>query len=336
MHNRQSKSPWPGILNRSGEGEPGVGVTETVDGKASGGELQVLNARWGRRPGVHFEERFGGTVAVLEATGSTAIVALQGAQVLSWRRTGDRDDVLWLSPAAQLGTGKAVRGGIPVCWPWFGPHPSDAKKPAHGFVRASRWRVTGSAASGARATLVLAFDTDAIEVALWPSRARAEIEITAGETLTVSLSTDNLSSASFQLTQALHTYLKVGDIVDVEVKGLEERAYIDQLAAHKRVVQCGAIGFASEVDRIYQATADDVVVSDQSLLREIRVAKRGSLSTVVWNPWAEKAARLGDMGCAGYKQMLCIETANAGDDVVTLASRARHRLVTELSVRSIA
>lgn len=131
-----------------------------------------LDARWGRAGAVVFTERHGGPVAVLHAAGATAVVAIQGAQVLSWI-PNNATDALWLSPAAQLGTGKAVRGGIPVCWPWFGPHPSDATKPAHGFVRAAPWQVTGSAASDGRAHLVLGFDATGIDPALWPHRARA-------------------------------------------------------------------------------------------------------------------------------------------------------------------
>jgi glucose-6-phosphate 1-epimerase len=300
-----------------------------------GDDLQSLEARWGRAPGVRFENRYGGIVAVLEAAGSVAVVALQGAQVLSWRCAGHTENSLWLSPVAKLGTGKAVRGGVPVCWPWFGPHPAGAKKPAHGFVRAAVWRVTGSAAADGRARLVLSFAAGGIDPALWPSRAQAEIEITLTDKLTIALSTDNLSAQPFALTQALHTYLAVGDIADVSVAGLEGRTYIDQLDANVRRVQTDTIQFSGEVDRIYQSSPDDVIVTDRSLGREIRVSKSGSQSTVVWNPWIDKAQRLGDLGVEGHKHLLCIETANAGDDVVTLAPRARHRLVTELSVRSI-
>ena len=301
----------------------------------SGVQLQSLEARWGREPGVRFEERFGGTVAVLEAAGSTAIVAVRGAQVLSWRLAGQSDDVLWLSPVAKLGTGKAVRGGVPICWPWFGPHPLDPTLPAHGFVRAVPWRVLGSAASPSRARLVLEFATGVVDPAVWPHSARSEIEITVGETLTIALSTDNLGSEPFCLTQALHTYIAVGDVGRVVVTDLAGRTYIDQIDGNARRIQRGGIQFAGEVDRIYQGSPDDIVVTDRSLGREIRVSKSGSSSTVVWNPGREKAQRLGDMGEDGYKRMLCIETANAGDDAVTLASRARHRIHSEIRVRSL-
>jgi glucose-6-phosphate 1-epimerase len=298
-------------------------------------DLKSLEARWGRAPGVRFDERFGGTVAVLEAAGSTAVVAVQGAQVLSWRSAGQTDDVLWLSPVAKLGTSKAVRGGVPICWPWFGPHRSDPKRPAHGFVRTATWRVLGSAASASRARLVLAFDTATVDPAIWPHTARAEIEITVGETLTIALSTDNLGPEPFQLTEALHSYLAVGDVGQVVVTDLAGRTYIDQIDGNARRIQRGAIQFTGEVDRIYQGSPDDVVITDRSLGREIRVSKSGSSSTVVWNPGPEKAQRLGDMGEDGYRRMLCIETANAGDDAVTLVSRARHRIQTEIKVRSL-
>ena len=297
-------------------------------------DIAALEARWGRAPGVRFEQRYDGTVAVLDAAGGTAVVALQGAQVLSWRPAGC-GEVLWLSPVAKLGTGKAVRGGIPICWPWFGPHLSDGKLPAHGFVRAASWQVAGSAASAGRATLVLAFETSEQTATAWPHRARAEVEITIGETLSIALTTENKSSSDITITQALHTYLEIGDVGDVSIGGLEGRAYIDQLKPDAKPLQCGPIAITAEIDRIYQASPDDVIVTDSARKRAIRVSKTGSASTVVWNPWIDKAARLSDMGENGHRRMVCVETANAGEDVVTLAPRARHRLFAELSVIEI-
>lgn len=297
---------------------------------------RALTARWGRSPGVSFVQMYGGTVAILESPVSRAVVALQGAQVLSWRKADDRQDVLWLSPAAALGTGKAVRGGIPICWPWFGQHPSDVTKPAHGIVRACPWRVTGSAASAKYARLVLAFETGGVAAAAWPHRAKVEVEITAGETLMVALSTDNLGQAPFEITEALHTYLRVGDISAVRVEGLAGRTYVDQLAGGVRCRQDNQpVSFTAETDRVYVDTPDVVTVRDAALAREISVVKTGSLSTVVWNPWIEKGKRLGDLGDDGYKQMLCIEAANAFDNAITIEPRARHRMTAEISVRSL-
>ncbi len=301
-----------------------------------GVSLGALEARWGRTGAIRFAERYGGPVALLQAGGASAVVALQGAQVLSYV-PAQQSEVLWLSPVARLGTGKAVRGGVPVCWPWFGPHPSDPAKPAHGFVRARPWSVTGSAATKNRSRLVLAYDASPKDAspksdADWPNRALAEIEVTLADTLTVSLSTENRGGIDLVLTQALHTYLAVGDIGAVTVAGLEGQRFIDQLApGHMRMEQ-SPIGVACEIDRIYQESGGPVIVTDQKGARQIRIAKTGSRSTVLWNPWVEKSARLGDMGDEGYRHMLCVEAANAGNDTVTLAPGERHRLTTELSV----
>lgn len=296
----------------------------------------ALTARWGRQPGVTFAHMYGGTVAILESPSSRAVVALQGAQVLSWRKTDDPTDVLWLSPVARLGTGKAVRGGIPICWPWFGPHASDPSKPAHGLVRAKPWRVTGSAASAKHARLVLAFETTGGVNDAWPYRAKVEVEITAGDNLSIALSTDNPGPVPFTVTEALHSYLRVGDIAAARVAGLADRTYVDQLESGVRRRQDGApIAITAETDRVYLDTPDVVTVRDAALTREITITKSGSLSTVVWNPWREKAERLGDLGDDGYKQMLCIETANAFDNAVAIEPRARHRMTAEISVRSL-
>ena len=300
-----------------------------------GGELSpsldALEARWGRTGAVTFAERYGGPVALLQAGGATAVVALQGAQVLTYVPE-NHSEVLWLSPVAKLGTGKAVRGGVPVCWPWFGPHPSDKTKPAHGFMRARHWSVTGSAAKPGRARLVLAYDTSAKTQPDWAHRALAEIEITLTDTLTIALSTENRGNNDVLMTQALHTYLAIGDIGAVRVTGFEDRPYLDQLAPGPMRNGAEPVCVTAEIDRIYQECVCPVIVTDQMGRRQISVAKTGSRSTVLWNPGPEKSARLGDMGTDGYRHMLCVEAANAGHDTVTLAPGERHRLTTELSV----
>lgn len=291
--------------------------------------IKELDARFGRRGGITFAEMFGGIVAILTAAQSRAIIAVQGAQVLSYETPAG--EVLWLSPVAKLGTGKAVRGGIPVCWPWFGPHPADAAKPAHGFVRAAEWSVIGSAQGVERARVVMAFDDQRIDKTLWPHKARAEIEVTLDDALTVTLSTTNSGSSPLVLTEALHTYLRVGDIAEISVTGLDGRAYINQLQPGSLAVQAGAIGVSGEVDRVYQHSDGEVAVTDGARSRIIRVTKAGSRSTVVWNPGSEKAARLGDLGDDGYRRMVCIEAGNVLDEEVTLAPGERHRLTTKIS-----
>jgi glucose-6-phosphate 1-epimerase len=294
--------------------------------------VQHLQDRWGKAQAVRFEDRFGGPVAVLNAAGGSAIVALQGAQVLSWQPAGT-SEVLWRSPTALLGTGKAVRGGVPVCWPWFGAHASDSKKPAHGFVRAAPWPVAASEADDQSARIAFTFDATAIDPALWPHKALARLEVWLAETLTITLSTHNCGDMPFMLGEALHTYLAVSDIANVETSGLEGRSYIDQLVPGSRPLQSGPITISAETDHIYLATPGTVTVRDSGLKREIAISKSGSRSTVVWNPGQDKAARLGDLGPEGYRKMLCVETANAADDCVELAPNQRHTLSATLAVR---
>lgn len=295
------------------------------------GDVNALEARFGRTGAVHFEQHaLGGVVCVLTRQDARAIVALQGAQVLSYE-TAAFGDLLWLSPVARLGTGKALRGGVPVCWPWFGPHPADAKKPAHGFVRTRTWRVAGSAASEEAARLILEFDFEKLPADLWPQRTSLQLEVTLGDTLSVALSTENRSRTPMELTGALHSYFRVRDVAAVSIHGLEGRPYIDQLAPGDLKCDPAPIVIRGETDRIYQEAAGPVSIVDAGLARRIEIASRGSRSCVVWNPGLEKAARLADMGPDGERHMLCVETANAGRDVVYLAPGARHRLVTQIS-----
>lgn len=274
----------------------------------------------------------GGPIARLTHGDAQCLVALHGAHVLNWTIGGE--GLLWLSPVARIRAGKGIRGGIPVCWPWFGDHASDPKKPAHGIVRARAWTVAGSAANDASVSLTLATAVSDAERAHFPHAAEARLTVTLGAThLALSLETRNAGATPFPLTQALHTYFRVSDIDRVTVEGLDGRAYLDKLAGFQRTTQPGAITFPGEVDRIYVGDTSRISLHDSGLGRRLFIASSGSRSAVVWNPWIDKTARLGDMGSPdAYRQMVCIETANAGDDVITLDSGGTHALGVTYSV----
>ncbi len=278
------------------------------------------------RDGVTVEDSpLGGPVLRLAAAGGVAEVALQGAQLMSWQPKGHAP-VIWMSPMERLGTSKPVRGGTPVCWPWFANHPTDASKPAHGFVRTRLWTVDGAEQSVARVRVQLSTRTTEADRTLWPHAARARMQITLGETLTLALSSENTGTDAFALTQALHTYFAVGDIADVTVEGFDGRSYIDKLDDNARKLQTGDVGFTAEVDRIYDEHTGTAAIVDRGLRRRIEITKSGSRSTVVWNPWTAKAARLGDMGPDGWRRMVCVETCSAGDDIVHVAPGSAHTL----------
>jgi glucose-6-phosphate 1-epimerase len=276
---------------------------------------------------IEFEQSpLGGPVMRLINGTQQALVALHGAQVLNW--TVDGEGLLWLASVARIRAGKGIRGGIPVCWPWFADHPTDTAKPAHGFVRHRAWAVKSTDADADGVSVTLCTATTPGDVSFWPHQAEATVKITLGEGLDVSLSTRNTGSEAFPLTQALHTYFRISDIGHIEVQGLEGHAYLDKLDGFSRKTQDGPIAVSAEVDRIYLGNAPAIILLDKGSGRRLSITGKGSDSTVVWNPWTAKTARLGDMGSPdAFRQMLCIETANAGDDIVTLPPGREHVLL---------
>jgi D-hexose-6-phosphate mutarotase len=299
--------------------------------------IDDLNARFAVPGAVRFADHaLGGLVAELTSVHGAATVALLGGLATSWRPPGS-DEVLWLSTSGRLdGSGRAPRGGIPVCWPWFADHPTDPSLPAHGFARRAMWEVSGAHADRDGVHLTLTTDVGATGNAPWPHRAELSLEVSLGATLDVRLTTRNVGNAPFDLTQALHTYFRVGNVTRVEVQGLDGVSYLDKLDAFAEKRQSGPIAIDREVDRIYLGTTGAIDLVDPVLGRTIRVTRSGSTSAVVWNPWIAKAARLGDVvdadGADAYLRMLCIEAANAAPDVVTIPPGGTHTLGTGLEV----
>lgn len=287
-------------------------------------DIERLQKTFGRGTAVTIRTSdLGGPVVVLTVGKETATVALLGAQVIAWE-AGASPGIIWMSSEARLDTGRNARGGIPVCWPWFADHPTDKSKPAHGFARTRLWEVVASSANAEVASVSLL--TRVADVDLWPHAADLRLDVTLGRSLSLDLTTVNTGSNAFPLSQALHTYFRVGDIADVRVDGLDGRTYLDKLDGFSRKVQDGSIRVEGEVDRIYLGDTSRISLQDQRLRRRIEIEGRGSRSAVVWNPWIEKSRRLGDMGREGYQSMLCIETANAGDDVLMIDPGAEHTL----------
>ncbi len=280
----------------------------------------------------------GGPILRLVAPGGTAEVALQGAQVLSWQPQGHAP-VIWLSPMERLarpaGTPKPVRGGTPVCWPWFAGHPSDAAKPAHGFVRTKLWTIDRTERSADTVRVTLSIATSDADQPLWPHAARVQLVVTMGALLGLALTTHNTGTAPFELTEALHTYFAVGDIADVTVEGFDGQSYTDKLDDNARKLQAGTIRFTAEVDRIYDAHTGAATIVDAGLKRRIDITKSGSCSSVVWNPWSAKAARLSDLGPDGWRRYVCVDTCNAGADVVTVAPGTKHTMTAQYRVTAL-
>lgn len=266
---------------------------------------------------------------------ASALISLQGAHLLSWIPHGE-DDVIWLSEDAKFAAGKSVRGGIPICWPWFGAHKTDADYPAHGFARTTDWQILTTEALDDRSTRITFTTQPQPETeAMWPPETSVQYQVTIGEKLEMELITHNNGSKPIIICQALHTYFKVADVSKVSLHGLDDTRYLDKLENFRKKVQHGPVYIKEEVDRIYLDTASDCVIEDNILKRNIVIHKCGSHSTVVWNPWQETADKMGDLGQNGYKQMLCVESSNAAEDIVVIDPGKAHQLWVQYDVQSI-
>ena len=298
-------------------------------------DIAALTRRHGIEGQVSFALENGVIRMDLNNRYGSASVSLQGAQVLHWTPAGERP-VIWRSPVARLTPGKAFRGGVPVCWPWFGAHEREAGFPAHGFARTARWELEHVAqTSDGGARVVLSLPQDGIPAQQWTRSCALELTVHMGPVLETELRTRNPGASPFTVAEALHAYFEVGDVRRVEVSGLDGRTYIDKVAQGALKVQEGPVVIDAEVDRVYLDTDCTCVITDPVLERRIRIVKRGSRSTVVWNPWIDKAAKLGDLGEEGHLRMLCVESANAGSNAVVVSPGSEHRLSAAYSVERL-
>jgi glucose-6-phosphate 1-epimerase len=256
-----------------------------------------------------------------------ARIYLHGAHPAHFQPAGGAP-VLFLSEHSHFAPGKAIRGGVPVIFPWFGAHPTHANLPAHGFARTMPWEVESVALDGNQ-TVIAVFRLDSNEEtrALWPHDFSLRHRVVIGKQLVMTLEVQNESNAPFQFEEALHTYFAVGDIRKVTATGLENCPYIDKTDAFQRKTQGPEpIRITSETDRVFENTRAAVLINDAAGGRKIRVEKGGSATTVIWNPWETKAASMTDFGREDWRRMFCVETANASANAITLKPRARHAM----------
>jgi len=254
---------------------------------------------------------------------ASARIAVNGAHLMEWTPAGAHP-VLFLSPDAVLEPGKAIRGGVPVCWPWFGPQ-ADPQRPMHGYARILPWNLVKAESDESGVHLVYELTDGEAATPWWNPGLRARLEMHLGTELAVELFTRNSGDEPVRLEEALHTYLSVGDITRVCVRGLDGAHYLDTVGEPTRRRQEGNIVLDREIDRQYASEAA-VTVEDPAWGRTLIVEKEGSATTVVWNPWIEKSKRLADLPDEAYLGFLCVEAANAGAGAVELAPGAEHVL----------
>jgi len=269
---------------------------------------------------------------------ASAVVLLQGGQLIQFQAHGEAP-LLWENPDAQFQRGKAVRTGIPICWPWFGDlncNPQTVQnefqklptQPAHGFARTGTWGLYDYNMHEAGTTLRLRLlDT--------PCPLHLSLEVEIGKKLSLRLITHNPSQNSVHFSQALHSYFPTQNISATSIHGLDNCEYLDAMDGWQKKHQTGPITFYEETDRVYLGSEGDLKIMrgnrQKGESQNTLIESSGSASCVVWNPWKEKAARLSQFSPEAYQSMLCVETANAASDSIKLAKGATHTLSLSLS-----
>ncbi len=262
-------------------------------------------------------------MAIITHPKASASLSLSGAHLCSWQPQ-HQEEVLWLSENAIFQTGTAIRGGIPICWPWFGAHPEHSKLPAHGFARRSLWTLIDSYSDTEACRLKLELCHKASNP-LFPYAVHCQVHIHIGEQLRIELHSHNQDYRPVRISEALHSYFRVGDVQQCSVSGFDACHYLDKPSGFAQKQQQGAIPFDTEVDRIYHSK-ESSCIHDPVLHRRIIIDKEGSASSIVWNPWQQRAEAMGDLGPQGWKTMLCLESGNVADDSLELAPDEQHCL----------
>ena len=293
-----------------------------------------IQARWGIANVLSFEATPGGMIrALITGPHASGTVYLHGAHVTNWTPSGERP-VLYISSRSRFEPGIAIRGGVPVIFPWFGPRGGGLPGPMHGFARMVDWEVEGSQ--------LRPDGSVELRLVLGPSNASRDLgydafqlqfRVAIGATLEMELAVHNLSDGPLNFEEALHTYFSVGDVHKASLTGLEGTTYVDKTAALARKETQGPIRFIKETDQVHLDTASTCEIHDQEWDRTVVVEKAGSQTTVVWNPWIEKNRNLADMAPDDWQGMCCVETANALDSAIVLPGGGVHRMETTIRIR---
>lgn len=297
--------------------------------------VESLNQQYAIKDVAHFSQEEDGLIFLsINNSFASARIALYGAQILSFKPFG-MQDVLWVSNNATFKEGKAIRGGIPVCFPWFGPHQTHKTKPQHGFARTSNWQVLAIQQLADGATdIQLILEQSEETINLWPFPFKAVINFIVGNSLQVIFSVSNTGTTSFQYSDALHTYFNISDIAAIELDGFDNAPYYeafgDELLQQKNTTLHPEI----ENNRRYVQHTGEAVIIDPGYNRKIVINKTSSKVTVVWNPGPVTSKNFADMSADGYKNFICIEPANAypGVDMVEVAPGEDFSLSTTIKI----
>lgn len=296
--------------------------------------IDALNRRFGIAGIAQIVAGKGGLPVVrITSKAATAEVSLYGAQVLNWRPDG-ADEVIFLSDHSQWQAGRAIRGGIPVCFPWFREKADNPSAPKHGFVRTREWRLDSlHAAEDASVTLVFITSSDDTTRALWPHDFLLAYRVRIADTLRLELTVMNRGSGPMRFEEALHTYFRIGDIHQARVLGLNGAAFLDNTDGNRQKRQPGDLNLTGPTDNAYMDTEAPLEIIDPVLHRRLHTSKLNSCTTVVWNPWRDGAAALSDLGDDEWQNMLCVEASNILSAAISLPPGEESTLRAIISIR---
>lgn len=243
---------------------------------------------------------------------------------------------MFVSENACFEEGRAIKGGIPICWPWFGAAPENSDHPNHGFARNSFWAVSSieMLKNGSTKIKLELPNSDNFKI-LWPHSFYLSLEIIIGDTLTLELLTRNTGNEPFTITEALHTYFNVGDSSQVQLLGLERAEYLNKIEKNAEACQISTIALSKETDRIYVDEKHELTLIDPVFKRKINIHSSGNNNVIVWNPWVHRSAEISDLKSEDYKQFICIEIANAATNKVIIQPETEYKLMTNYAIENI-
>jgi glucose-6-phosphate 1-epimerase len=272
--------------------------------------------------------------AEISTSHARATVYLQGAHLAHWQPAGQQS-VLFLSHRSDFVPGKAIRGGVPIAFPWFAARHDGKTGPSHGFARIQDWKLAFAALADDDLHLTFTLGPTELSRSLGYGHFHLVYQLTIGRTLTMRLTVANDADTPLVFEEALHTYYSIADIHRARVTGLEGTTYLDKMEDMRDMMQHGAVAITSPTDRVYLNTAATCVLHDAAGRRRITVAKAGSDTTVIWNPWDSGALKLSDLEPSEWHKFIAIETVNAAANAVTLAPGATHTMQAHISVEDI-
>jgi D-hexose-6-phosphate mutarotase len=300
--------------------------------------INILREEFSDCRTVTFVEQNGG-IPLLRVNNelATAEISLYGGQLIHYQPKGESQPLIWLSKNAIFKLGTAIRGGIPVCWPWFGAHETYPELPAHGFARTSMWSVESIEELQSGETVIL-LSMNRSEVFQQYLELEQEfnvalsLKISIGSTLEQVLISQNHGNKTVKLSEALHTYFNISDIAQVNLQGLGGKRYFNKLNHSTDNIGAEILSLEAETDQVFFHSGEEIILNDSGFQRKIHISRKNSQSIIVWNPWQEISQKMADMSNSGWKSMVCIEAANVMEHSVSIKAAEKHCLHMSLSV----